>query len=85
LCYLKSADRGSAAMHLEQASGALPNRKEHAELLEFESTVLMGTAPPVAAGEGKTSPASRRPTSKKIATPAIPRRVAAVCAIRRKL
>jgi tetratricopeptide (TPR) repeat protein len=53
LCYLKPADRTSAALQLDQAVGALPNRKERMEVLEFQSRVLMGTAPPVANADSK--------------------------------
>jgi tetratricopeptide (TPR) repeat protein len=55
LCYLKPGDRANAALHLDLASGALPNRKERTELLELQSTVLMGTAPPAASGDGKNA------------------------------
>lgn len=53
LCYLKPGDRANAALQLDQAVGALPNRKERLELLEFQSAVLMGTDPPVAAADAK--------------------------------
>lgn len=55
LCYLKPGDRANAALHLDQAIGALPNHKDRTELLELESTVLMGTAPPAAGGDAKNA------------------------------
>jgi tetratricopeptide (TPR) repeat protein len=55
LCFLKPGDRANAALQLDEAVGALPNRKERTELLEFQSTVLMGTAPPVANAEAKNT------------------------------
>jgi len=55
LCYLKPGDRPNAAWHLDLAGGALPNRKERAELLEFQSAVLMGADPPAAGGDGKNA------------------------------
>jgi tetratricopeptide (TPR) repeat protein len=55
LCYLKPGDRANAALQLDQAVGSLPNRKERIELLEFQSTVLMGTDPPAANADAKNT------------------------------
>ena len=46
LCYLKPGDRAAAALQLDLAIDALPSWKERTELLELQSTVLMGTVPP---------------------------------------
>jgi tetratricopeptide (TPR) repeat protein len=59
LAYLRQGDRPNAVQHLDMTLGALSDEKERAGLLELRSTILMGTAAPVATGnENETSPAS---------------------------
>lgn len=46
LSYAKLGDRSNAALNLDSAIGALPNRRERTELLEMRSTLLMGATSP---------------------------------------
>jgi hypothetical protein len=53
LCYAKLGDRANAALHLDLAIGGVTNKKEHSDLLELRSSVLMGNSASPATEEAK--------------------------------
>ena len=53
LCYAKTGDRANAAVEIDQAIGSLPNQRQRTELLEWRSTILMGTPEPGSAVDPK--------------------------------
>ncbi len=53
LCYMKLGDRANAALHTDLAISLVPDQKQHAELLQQRSTIVMGTAVAAANGDAK--------------------------------